>query len=68
MLAGKWITKMFEPNNYQTNQVVIDYDKNSYEFISELFFETFAKIIKNYFSKVSKDINYTYSGNGKVLV
>lgn len=65
MLAGKWISKMFEPNYYKHN-VIIDYDRLNYEFTSELFYEDLAKMIDNYFNKLAKNTTFICNSCGKV--
>jgi hypothetical protein len=78
MLAGKWISKMFDPDVSQNTMIdtgnntikptaMLDYDRYSYEFLADLHFEEFAKIMSNYMSKLCKSIMYVSFGNdGKV--
>ncbi len=66
MLAGKWISKMFEPEPIQ--EIVIDYQKLSYEFTCDMHYENFGKIIQSYFSNFCIDVNYTYKADGKVFL
>jgi hypothetical protein len=61
MLAGKWISKMFEPNK----QITIDYERLSYEFSCDLHYEDLFRIIEKFFYEVCKTPTYTYLGEGK---
>ena len=64
MLAGKWISKMFEPD--PEKQIIIDYDRFSYEFTCEMKVELFIKQFETNISKLCKSITYTNTDHGKV--
>ena len=64
MLAGKWISKMFEPD--LNKQILINYERLSYEFTCDMHYLDFSKLLESYFTKLCKGINYIYYESGKV--
>ena len=66
MLAGKWISKIFEPD--ETKQIIIDYERFSYEFACEMDTENFSTVLEKYWSRVSSYVTYYNFENGKVNV
>ncbi len=65
MLAGKWISKLFEPDENK-QVVVIDYERFSYEFACDMDYEKFAGIVEKYWSKVCSYATYVHYDAGKV--
>ena len=66
MLAGKWISKMFDA---ETNRCkVIQEEKLRYEYLCDLDFEKFVKLIQCYFSSYFNDVSYISENEGKVCL
>jgi hypothetical protein len=63
MLAGKWISKMFDPND---KQIVIKHERLSYEFTCDLDYKQFISIIDSYFKSLSKNVNFINYDYGRV--
>jgi hypothetical protein len=61
MLSGKWFSQIFEPKG-----VVIDYERISFQFRTELPLNKLAKVIQDFFSKQgAKEVLYIEQENGK---
>lgn len=61
MMAGNFITKMFDKTSKQ-----FDFDNSMMKFLIQADYDTIAKTIESYMVSVTKDPNYTYTGNGVV--
>lgn len=68
MLAGKWISKMFEPKNGQNKLFIIQSDRFSYEFTCEMHFQLYGKFIENYFVKICNNVKFNCITSGKVYI
>lgn len=66
MLAGKWISKMFDPNKEQRKKISIESDRVSYEFTCEMHHQNFIQFIEKYFIKLCKEVKYSFITQGKV--
>jgi hypothetical protein len=64
MLAGKWISKMFDTNDKQ--MILNDSNRYNYEFTCDMNYKQFINIIDNYFRNLSKNAKFIEYDLGKV--
>jgi hypothetical protein len=64
MLAGKWISKMFDPDDQKN--ILIEKERFSYEFTYNKYFKDLEKILGDYFDNNFESVKYLSSEVGKV--
>ena len=64
MLAGKWISKMFEGD--EKRNIIIEKERFSYEFTCNKHYKEMENIIGHYFGSNFEKVKYTECDLGKV--